>query len=1225
MRRHFNLKLALLLLTLIWSFSHTEAQHTLTNRIITLGNTADLSVETDFYENLRLMLSSETTPTALIVNGDFTNGAMNLYEDSLKIAQLLGTVKGLEQVNLIIVPGDRDWANSGSKGWEYIQILEDLVNDFDLPNVQWPIKNGCPGPKEIPLGDQVLLVTMQTQWWNHPFRKPTPGDADCKIDAEENFNEELEDIIDENNYKNIVLVGHLPIISYGPYGGKWPWHKYMFPIPVLSGLSPAFHSNVGNPQDISNHRFSSLRDELLEVMEEHHQLIYLSAHEHNLQILKYKDHYLINSGSPSNAGYTGRGRQSVYAESQSGLIEIRYYDSGQSEAVVHGITDHAVKEIQRFPLYQSNCEQGPGEVPISIRSIPCEEPVKQVTSAVALPATISLSAGNEYKANKIKESWFGKHYRDSWTTQVTVPYLNMDTTFQGLNPYQKGGGRQTISLKIKAGDGSEYVFRSVNKDPTKALDYEYRETVIGRVVRDQTSSQQPYGAMAIDELLNNIDILHASPKLYVLPQNGRLGSFKEDYAGLFGMLEERPTNPKKVENPFANADAISKSYEMFRQLYDDHDNKVNTEEFVRARVFDLLVGDWGKHEDNWKWAGYKGPHGMSYRPIPRDRDHVFSLWDGILPWIADREWAKPSAANFDYQFKGIKSLMWQARHLDRFIANELSRDDWINAAKFVQQNLDDEKIDKAVENMPPEIMEGDGKIIAEKLKQRLNNLDQAASTHYDILAKEVDVIGSNKRESFEVYRSKDGFVDVTVFDVDSTGLKPDSSRKYYHRRFLPSETKEIRLFGLQKKDQFHVFGETNNSIPVRIIGGPGADRIYDESKVRGKSRKTLVYEQNKQAQLDLGTEGKLINHWDPEIHNYDRTAFKYSTYFPSVFISSSKDFGIGLKGGVHFTNQRFGKQDYSSKHSIQLAFSTENINVIDYKGRFRHVLGKWDLTMDALAADHFYFTYFFGFGNDTKKDQALFDEGYYRTTYNSYQLSAGLNREIWNENKSQVGLRLHYENNEEQIGENTILKDPEFDQDVLGVEDTNILEAIINLDLDFRDKSSLPERGMRVYLQHQSGIVSSNDYKGYSVSQASLEGFITAYLNRPVTLGVKFGGSKSYGEVPFYKLKYLGQSNDLRGFLRNRFTGKSTLFFNTELRWELSEFRTALFPIRFGLKAFYDTGRVYSVYDKTDKWHYGVGGGVYLIPLKEEVSLNLSLAFSDEESGLLLLGIGKAF
>ena len=59
--------------------------------------------------------------------------------------------------------------------------------------------------------------------------------------------------------------------------------------------------------------------------------------------------------------------------------------------------------------------------------------------------------------------------------------------------------------------------------------------------------------------------------------------------------------------------------------------------------------------------------------MPRDRDHVFSRWDGILPWLADREWAKESGEDFNYEISGLRSLMFQARHLDRFIASDLSK------------------------------------------------------------------------------------------------------------------------------------------------------------------------------------------------------------------------------------------------------------------------------------------------------------------------------------------------------------------------------------------------------------------------------------------------------------------------------------------------------------------------------------------------------------------------
>ena len=117
--------------------------------------------------------------------------------------------------------------------------------------------------------------------------------------------------------------------------------------------------------------------------------------------------------------------------------------------------------------------------------------------------------------------------------------------------------------------------------------------------------------------------------------------------------------------------------------------------------------------------------------MPRDRDHVFSRWDGLLPWLYDREWGKESGENFDYEISGLRSLMNQARHLDRFVAADLTREDWISAAEFVQSKINDRVIENAVRNMPPEVYELSGKIIADKLKYRLKDLKKYANEYYD--------------------------------------------------------------------------------------------------------------------------------------------------------------------------------------------------------------------------------------------------------------------------------------------------------------------------------------------------------------------------------------------------------------------------------------------------------------------------------------------------------------
>ena len=139
----------------------------------------------------------------------------------------------------------------------------------------------------------------------------------------------------------------------------------------------------------------------------------------------------------------------------------------------------------------------------------------------------------------------------------------------------------------------------------------------------------------IPPLLDRINVLHVKPKVYALPNVDALGPFRSEYGGLLGMFEEFPGKKNNEGKYFADADDIVKSNKLFRNLYKDKSHSVDAREFVRARLFDIMVGDWSRHEDNWKWAAFIDGEETIYRPIPRDRDMVYSKWDGILPSIAD--------------------------------------------------------------------------------------------------------------------------------------------------------------------------------------------------------------------------------------------------------------------------------------------------------------------------------------------------------------------------------------------------------------------------------------------------------------------------------------------------------------------------------------------------------------------------------------------------------------
>ncbi len=1222
-------KFACMLLCLLAGYLPAQTDEPASHRVFVTANTADLSLDSPFYQALRKLLSQSDAPFTLVLNGDLIKGKHSpllTTEDTLRIRQLLKATEGLHG-RVLIVPGDRDWAESGRSGLQRVRVLQQLIESWHYDHVTWVIGEGCPGPKAVSLSREVTLLAVQTQWWNHPYDKPTDVDAACPITTEEDFLEKFDNVIEESLGKNILIAGHFPIFSLGEYGGRMPLKKHIFPLtdlkpqlyiplPILGSLYSAYRQNVGTHLDIVNKRYEGFRKHIEAITFDHQSLIYLSGHDANMQIIRQGDNYHINSGSPAQARFAGKDRSALFSEAMQGIMEIAYYAEGDIFARIHRYGDEGGFELftERY-LFQSVCHINDSIVPINTLSMFCGDGPEGNRDAATLydSVVVAAVAGHEYEAGKVRRLFFGSHYRDSWTTAVPVSYLNLDTTARGLTPLKKGGGTQTLALRFMGGDGREYTFRSVDKNPARSINFDLRATVIGYVLPDQTATQHPYGALVAAPLMDALNILHVKPKLYLLPDDPRLGLLRAEYGDLFGMLEENPKAPSEVKAAFADAQYVEKSLSLFRILYQNPRARIHTQAYARARIFDMYTGDWDRHEDNWKWAGYERREGLIFEPIPRDRDHIFSMWDGAIPWIVDREWIRPYGEHFGRRIRDVQSLNWKARHMDRLLLSSFTEEQWLAEARLVKQAMSDSVIHEAVAALPPQIQSVSGDELIAKLKSRRENLERAVLRYYRLLSRSVDVVGTNQDESIHAVRNPDGSVGITVVHIrDQTHL--------YQRTFLPGETREIRLYGLGGDDLFLVSGSSRRSIRLRIVGGPGNDVIRDVSKTGSMKKKTLIYEKDPLAKIDKGSAGRIVRTQNHQVYNYQRTRFTYNRYFPFPWINFNRDDGLLMTTGFRFFRNTYGKTDFSSSHLFEGTYSTAGARSLGYYGLFREVIRNWDVEVNAEVADPTRYVFFFGLGNETKKSDTQFLDGFYRTRYNSYNLSVGLKADFWK--RSRFGLHARYENNEAQIPDNTILFQ---DNDLPGIDKANIIMLRAELDLDLRDNPSFPDKGMRFFFSHENGFLTTNANSNFGKTLAFLEAYATVRSYMPLTLALLAGGGDSYGEIPFYRQFALGHRDYLRGYRKNRFTGDAMVFVNTEARLELVKKERNIIPFRFGIKGFLDTGRIIQNGEDSRKWHLGYGFGCYFVPFTEELALNLSLGYSEEEQQFFKFSIGKTF
>ncbi|WP_246000377.1 hypothetical protein [Pontibacter diazotrophicus] len=448
--------------------------------------------------------------------------------------------------------------------------------------------------------------------------------------------------------------------------------------------------------------------------------------------------------------------------------------------------------------------------------------------------SVTVQAGSHYARGFLYKVLWGARHRKSWIIPVTVPVLRVDTVKGGLEIEKIGGGMQTINVTMVGSDKMTYSLRTVDKRPEIDLPFPLRKTFISDLVLDQTSALHPYADLVVAPLAIAAKIPQASPMLvYVKPNEEKLGEHKELLSDKLYMLEEKYNDKRALVGDLQEAYDIVGTKKMLKHRYGHNNYAIDQLAFAKARLLDLLIGDRDRHEGQWEWAVYEESGDHVYRPIPKDRDNAFYLFgNGLFSWVVSRRWAFRKYHSFSGKYKDVKALMIKSEDLDARALPQVTAQQFDSLARDMQRSLTDEIIEQAVQRLPDAVYRLEGESLAGKIKSRRNNLDKAAREFYEVLAKEVLVIGTDESERFEVVRLNDEETEVTV------RRKADGNLTY-HRVFYRGETKEIELHGLGGSDEFDLQGQVRKGIKVIIVDEESEDNIRDISRVSGWKNKVV--------------------------------------------------------------------------------------------------------------------------------------------------------------------------------------------------------------------------------------------------------------------------------------------------------------------------------------------------------------------------------------------------
>lgn len=1080
----------------------------------------------------------------------------------------------------VFLPGDADWQGGcDAIEWQRAYVEKALGKEKTfLPG------NCCGKPEKLKITDDARLLFADSQWW-------VQGDAPqekCGSDARFAFLEELEEELKKKEDERIVLFMHHPLRSNGPHGGSYSWRHHLFPLtlwkkgawlplPVIGSLIVLSRKVGGHPQDLPSYQLVRLKEEtdaMLGAQPRNESVIFVGAHDQSLQLFSEpKKHYIV-SGSATGTTYARGGKNARFIQSRQGFAKLYFYENKEVwvEFFAKQNPKNELAVVFRKKLFG-------GVIPPS--------KIAEGKQETPLPDSITVSASTAYDAGALKKLSFGDRYREAWSTPVKVPVFNLSTEFKQLTLTGYGGGMSSKSLRLEDKKGQEYVLRSVEKDVSGGLPVEFQKTVVKDLIQDLKSGSHPYGAFAVPTLANAVGIYHTNPRLYYLPKQERLGTYNEAFGDELYLFEERPTNDWGSLPSFGSSRDIISYVDVLEKIHKSGKHQVDEKWALRSRLFDQFVHDYDRHDDQWRWASF--PQGDSltlYRPIPRDRDQVFFDLRGVVPFVLSRRWLEMQQRGLSGRISDISGEAYPGSRFDRSFLSELDREDWLQIAQEMKANLTDSVIENAFKAWPPEIYQLNAPHIIEVLKERRDNIPRHAEKLYCFYARYVDVVGTEKRDYFEVERQENGDVEVNVYDQDKGGAK---SERFYHRVFKKKETREVRLYGLGGGDIFKFIGDGPRRIRVRIIGGSGDDQTEENSS--GLFNKTTVYDVPEG--MDISGPVCDLRSNDLKVNEYDRYEFKYNRYFPLATFGITQDDGLLFGGGVRLTNYRFRKQPYGTKHYIFVRRSA-NTNAMNlrYNLDITQAVGKLDFNPDFRFDRPIIFN-FFGLGNGTKDDKR--PDGYNWVRLEKLSISPLLKRTWYNgRNFTRFGPffeRAEVENRPGRITDTDIFKPGELDE-------KNFLGFTVQHSYQLVEGNPTPHSGLKLNLGATYYRNLSGD-EGYTQMEGSFTTYISVGSPATFTIAMRIGGAAlSNDNYLFYHSNNLGGNNYLRGFRNNRFAGRALFYHNTDLRVKLFYLPNKLVPFDFGVMAGFDYGRVWADGNDAEKMHTGFSPGLWFSPYK---------------------------
>jgi Calcineurin-like phosphoesterase/Omp85 superfamily domain len=1166
-------------------FHAANAQDSIMQRIIIIGDAGEIDKEQQALIPAASNMILQNKTTVIYLGDNIYPRGMGLpgsseQEKTKAILQSQYKPMRSKGAPVYFIPGNHDWDKEGKNGlakikqqWAYLEEQQDLLLKLLPPD-------GCPGPTEINISKDLVIIVFDSEWWLFPFDK-TNLLAECNCRTKKDVILRMQELVYKNRDKIIFLASHHPFQSYGTHGGYFSLKDNIFPLtaasenlylplPVIGSLYPLLRKTFTNPEDLNHPLYKNMIRQVDAVFDSFPNLVHIAGHEHGLQFIKDKQLQVV-SGSGSKQTYTKKGPNSLFAEANQGFV----------------VADLLINRTVRFTYFEYKENR---IVPVFVYDRPYTQPTFAADSIYTARYGDSVIRSVHPRYNyvgKFHRTLFGENYRKEWAAPETLPLIRVSDFHGGLTPLQRGGGMQSNSLRLIDSSGNEWVIRSVEKSVDLLLPEALRATFAKDFLDDVTSGQHPYSALVVPPIADAVNVPHANPEIGVIAPDRALGFYERYFVNTICLIEER--------EPGGKSDNTGK---MLSNLDKDNDNSVKGKEFLRARMLDMYLGDWDRHEDQWRWHNTDTGKDKRYEPVPRDRDQVLHVTQGWLPRLASKPYLLPTLQNFGGKIEQPKYSLFKARFLNAYTGMQFDYDDWMKIANRFTNEITDTVLETALKRLPAKSYKIRHDVLLKDLKERREDIPRAMDEYYRFINKIADIKLSDKNEMISIRGEQDGSLRIVVRKIKKSG---EVKGELMDKTFKAGLTKEIRIYTGEGDDSISIDNKTS-AIKLRIIGGEGKKAYH----VYAAKNRIRLYD--KPGSVFYGDSSRFIKNVSADSANTTFVPVNlYNITMPLLTIGINPDDGLLIGAGyIHTEQEGFRKTPYASQYQLMLthSFSTSAFSA-SYKGEWNEVVGNADLTLqaDAYAPDNT--QNFFGTGNETVINKTGDYHKYYRARFNLFQVMPALR---WTFNGRRASLSIgpaiedyHFEENQNN-GRYVVQPGAVKTYDSSSLQSDRVHGGLIlSFNQDLRNNKLLPSWGSSVSVQVAAWQGLNSASKSFGQLKANVALFKSINARSTLVLAERVGGTVTIGNPAFYQTAFLGGQGNLLGYSKFRFAGENSLYNNLELRLKLADFVNYILPGQLGIFTFFDIGRVWAKGDYSGQWHNGTGVGLYFSPAQMAV------------------------